>query len=83
MASVTGVKSNTFIRLPTVFFNWNGLFYRGFQWLSTADGFHYVSISYGPLYTFFMVTRIVIPYILSIHTGGRGQFQQISHILHQ
>ena len=57
-----------FLVLPTVFFNWNGLFYRGFQWLSTADGFHYVSISYGPLYTFFMVTRIVIPYILSIHT---------------
>ncbi len=57
-----------FFVLPTVFFNWNGLFYREFQWLCTADGFHYVSISYGPLYTLFMITRIVIPYILSIHT---------------
>ena len=37
-----------FFVLPTVFFNWNGLFYREFQWLSTPDGFHYVSISYGP-----------------------------------
>lgn len=57
-----------FFVLPTVFFNWNGLFYQEFQWLSTADGFHYVSITYGPLYTFFMVTRIIIPYVLSIHT---------------
>ncbi len=57
-----------FFVLPTVFFNWNGLFYREFQWLSTADGFHYVSITYGPLYTLFMITRIVIPYVLSIHT---------------
>lgn len=39
-----------FLILPTVFFNWNGLFYREFEWLSTPDGFHYVSISYGPLY---------------------------------
>ncbi len=61
-----------FLVLPTVFFNWNGLFYREFQWLSTADGFHYVSISYGPLYTLFMITRIVIPYILSIHTLVRA-----------
>ncbi len=57
-----------FFVLPTVFFNWNGLFYREFQWLSTADGFHYISISYGPLYTLFMLTRVVIPYALSIHT---------------
>ncbi|NBI11540.1 response regulator [Colidextribacter sp. OB.20] len=58
---------NAFV-LPTVFFNWNGLFYREFQWLSTADGFQYISISYGPLYTLFMFTRIIIPYVLSIHT---------------
>ena len=57
-----------FFVLPTVFFNWNGLFYKDFQWLSTADGFHYVSITYGPLYALFMVTRIIIPYVLSIHT---------------
>ena len=61
-----------FFVLPTVFFNWNGLFYREFQWLSTPDGFHYVSISYGPLYTLFMITRIVIPYMLSICTLVRA-----------
>ena len=61
-----------FFVLPTVFFNWNGLFYREFQWLSTADGFHYVSITYGPLYTFFLITRIVIPYVLSIYTLARA-----------
>ncbi len=57
-----------FLVLPTVFFNWNGLFYQDFQWLSTVDGFHYISITYGPLYILFMITRIVIPYALSIHT---------------
>ena len=61
-----------FFVLPTVFFNWNGLFYRDFQWLSTADGFHYVSITYGPLYSFFLITRIVIPYVLSIYTLARA-----------
>ena len=29
-----------FLVLPTVFFNWNGLFYRDFQWMSTPNGFH-------------------------------------------
>ena len=53
---------NAFV-LPTVFFNWNGLFYREFQWLSTADGFQYISISYGPLYTLFMFTRMCSRYI--------------------
>ncbi len=61
-----------FFVLPTVFFNWNGLFYQDFQWMSTADGFHYVSITYGPLYALFMMTRIVIPYVLSIHTLARA-----------
>ena len=61
-----------FFVLPTVFFNWNGLFYQGFQWLSTPGGFHYVSITYGPLYTLFMFTRIIIPYALSIHTLVRA-----------
>ena len=61
-----------FLVLPTVFFNWNGLFYRDFQWLTAADGFHYISITYGPLYALFMVTRIVIPYLLSIFTLVRA-----------
>ena len=61
-----------FLVLPTVFFNWNGLFYQEFQWLSTTDGFHYVSISYGPLYGVFMITRIIIPYILCFITLVRA-----------
>ncbi len=65
-----------FLVLPSVFFNWNGLFYQQFEWLSTADGFRYVSISYGPLYSLFMLTRIVIPYILSIHTLVRAVRQR-------
>ena len=61
-----------FLVLPTVFFNWNGLFYRDFQWLATQSGFHYISISYGPLYALFMISRIVIPYSLCIHTLVRA-----------
>lgn len=61
-----------FLVLPSVFFNWYGIFYQDFQWLSTADGFHYVSITYGPLYTLSLATRIIIPYILSIHTLARA-----------
>ncbi len=61
-----------FLALPVVFFNWDGLFYRDFQWLTAADGFQYVSITYGPLYLFFTVTRIVIPYILCFATLVRA-----------
>ena len=61
-----------FFILPTVFFNWNGLFYREFQWLATESGFHYISIAYGPLYALFMMTRIAIPYALCIHTLVRA-----------
>ncbi len=61
-----------FFILPTVFFNWNGLFYREFQWLSTESGFHYISIEYGPLYALFMLTRISIPYVLCIYTLARA-----------
>ena len=61
-----------FLILPTVFFNWNGLFYQQFEWLSTEDGFHYISISYGPLYLVFLFTRIIIPYALCIFTLVRA-----------
>ncbi len=61
-----------FLVLPTVFFNWHGLFYREVRWLTAADGFHYVSITYGPLYTLFMFTRIIIPYGLCIFTLARA-----------
>ena len=62
----------SFFVLPTVFFNWAGLFYREVQWLEAADGFHYVSITYGPLYVVFLFSRIIIPYALCIHTLVRA-----------
>ena len=61
-----------FLALPTVFFNWNGLFYREFHWLCTESGFHYISIDYGPLYMLFMVSRIGVPYVLCIYTLFRA-----------
>lgn len=62
----------SFFVLPTVFFNWNGLFYRDVQWMAAADGHHYVSITYGPLYVVFLITRILIPYVLCMHTLVRA-----------
>lgn len=58
----------SFLALPTVFFNWNGLFYQDVQWIADAGGFCHISITYGPLYLFFMFSRIVIPYTLCIFT---------------
>lgn len=58
----------TLFILPTVFFNWNGLFYEDVQWVAAANGFYHVSITYGPLYVFFLFARIIIPFILCIHT---------------
>lgn len=62
----------SFFMLPVVFFNWNGLFYREVQWLETEDGFNYVSISYGPLYMLFLVSRILIPFGLCMITLVRA-----------
>ncbi len=58
----------SFFALPSVFFNWNGLFYRGVEWLADANGFYHVSITYGPLYVVFLFSRIIIPYALCICT---------------
>ena len=68
-----------FLILPTVFFNWNGLFYREFQWKAAADGFYHVSITYGPLYVLFMFSRIIIPYILCICTLVSAICQRSDH----
>lgn len=57
-----------FFVLPTVFFNWHGLFYREVQWVGGADGFYHISITYGPLYVVFLFSRIIIPYSLCIYT---------------
>lgn len=62
---------NTFL-LPTVIFNWNGVFYRDIQWMTAEEGFHYIHVTYGPLYTVFMISRIVIPFVLCIYTLGRA-----------
>lgn len=62
----------SFLVLPTVFFNWNGLFYRDVQWLTAPSGFHYVSITYGPLYMVFLVSRILVPYALCMLTLARA-----------
>lgn len=58
----------SFFVLPVVFFDWNGLFYQEVQWVAAADGYHYVSITYGPLYVVFLLSRILIPYALCMRT---------------
>lgn len=58
----------SFFALPSVFFNWYGLFYREFRWVEASGGFHHVNITYGPLYMIFMLIRIVIPYVLCMYT---------------
>lgn len=57
---------------PTIIFNWNGLFYQDIQWMAAAEGFHYIRITYGPLYTVFMISRVVIPFALCIYTLSRA-----------
>ncbi len=57
-----------FLALPSVFFNWYGLFYREVSWVANPEGFHHISISYGPLYVVFLFSRILIPYALCIYT---------------
>lgn len=63
---ILGVIS--FLSLPVVFFNWNGLFYREVRWVANADGFYHISLSYGPLYVFFLICQIATPYMLCIYT---------------
>ena len=58
----------SFLSLPAVFFNWNGLFYRDVQWVANADGFYHIDLTYGPLYVFFTIAHIMIPYILCMYT---------------
>ncbi len=63
---ILGVIS--FFALPSVFFNWHGLFYKEVQWIADANGFYHISLTYGPLYMVFMFSRIIIPYSLCIYT---------------
>lgn len=58
--------------LPFIIFDRYGLFYRGAEWMTAADGFCYISLTYGPLYVVFMISRVVTPYILCIYTLVRA-----------
>lgn len=71
--------SINFFILPTVIFNWNGLFYREVQWNSDADGFQHISVTYGPLYVFFLIIRIIIPFILCICTLVKAIRERSDH----
>ncbi len=62
----------SFFALPSVFFNWYGLFYQEVRWSADADGFYHISITYGPLYVLFLFSRIIIPYTLCIYTLVRA-----------
>ncbi|MCI8549419.1 MAG: response regulator [Lachnospiraceae bacterium] len=62
----------SFLSLPVVICNWGGLFYREVQWVAGAGGFYHVNLSYGPLYTFFTIAHIIIPYVLCICTLMRA-----------
>ena len=62
----------SFFALPTVFFNWQGLFYREVRWVAEADGFYHVDITYGPLYVVFLLSRVIIPYTLCIYVLVRA-----------
>lgn len=56
------------LSLPAVFFNWYSLFYREVFWVANTYGFYNISLNYGPLYVFFTIASIIIPYILCIIT---------------
>ncbi|NBH70901.1 response regulator [Clostridiaceae bacterium] len=58
----------SFLSLPTVIFNWHGLFYQEIQWVASGGGFYYVNLIYGPLYVFFLISNTIIPYALCIFT---------------
>lgn len=58
----------SFFILPSVFFNWNGLFYKEVQWIGDASGFYHISLTYGSLYILFLFSKIIIPYALCMYT---------------
>ena len=67
---ILGVIS--FFALPSVFFNWHGLFYKEVQWIADANGFYHISLTYGPLYMVFMFSRIIDSLLpLHIYIGER------------
>lgn len=78
---ILGVIS--FLSLLSDIFNWNGLFYRDVQWVANEDGFHHVSLSYGPLYVFFLIGHIIVPYTLCIVTLIRAIRERSDRQVHR
>jgi len=56
------------------------LYYRGMDWLETADGHHYLSLHYGPAYYVFMLCGCIIPYTMSIVTLLRTVYTKSGHM---
>lgn len=74
----------SFLSLPAAIFNWHGLFYQDVQWVANGDGFFYIRLSYGPLYLFFLIGHIIIPYALCIYTLAKAiRERSDQHINHQ
>ncbi len=42
-------------------------YYRGIEWMVTADGHGYLSLDYGPGYWIFMLCGSIVPYALSLY----------------
>ena len=57
-----------FLFLPVLFwFDRHSLFYQQIDWLETPYGYHYLGLTYGPLYMPIIMIRIFIPYLLTIY----------------
>ncbi len=57
-----------FVMLPVVFFcDRHDLFYRSIKWLEAPGGYHYLSLTYGPLYVVVILCQSIIPYFLSFY----------------
>lgn len=57
----------SFLSLPAEIFNWNGLFYQEVRWAADEAGFYHIGLTYGPLYVFFLIGHIIVPYTLCIY----------------
>lgn len=61
------IQAVDFVILGLVFTcDYHALFYRGVEWMQTAQGHHYLLLEYGPGYWLFMVCGTIIPYSLSM-----------------
>lgn len=57
-----------FLTLPVLFWlDKHPLIYRQIDWIESPYGYHYLSLTYGPLYMPVIVIRVFIPYLLTIY----------------